>query len=103
MDKEFWAIIFEDGPLPLTELCMILQTLYSSEEDWHDALPDEGGNVIHDIGGWLAGKLIQRNLGVSCEHYLLEEDSLWLVDVTDPAAQKPETVTIGGTDVCFPS
>lgn len=101
MDDSYWGIKFEGRPLPLSELCMILQALHASKEFWEDILPDESSMEVHDIGSELAEQIIRQSLGLSWEHHLLEENGLWLVDVTKPPAQEPETVSIGGTDVYF--
>ena len=101
VDDSYWGVKFEGRLLPLAELCKIMQALYSSKEEWEDALPDEWDEGIHDIDGRLAEKLIQRNLRLSCEHYLLEKDCLWLVDVKDSPIPRKEIVSIGNTEICF--
>lgn len=82
-EKELWAIMFDDFRLPLPKLCQILQAAQASLEEWEDALPDEGGTTVGDIGMGLTRKLIRRYLKVDWEFDIALEDCLWLIDVTD--------------------
>ena len=82
-EEEFWAIGFNDYRLPLPKLCQLLQATQASLEDWEDALPDEGGTTVRDIGMILAQKLIRQHLRISWEYSVAIEDGLWLIGVTD--------------------
>lgn len=82
-EKELWAIMFDDFRLPLPKLCWLLQVTQASLEDWEDALPDEGGATISDIGMVLAGKLISRHLKIVWQYQMAVKDSLWLIGVTN--------------------
>lgn len=83
VDGSFWDVTFINCRLPLPKLCQLLQVTQATQEDWEDALPDEGGIDVNSIGIVLAEKLISRHLKLTWEHHLIAEDSLWLVGVTD--------------------
>ena len=83
MENTFWDVTFVDCRLPLPKLCLLLQAVQATPEDWEDALPDEGGIDIGEIGMALAERLISRYLSLTWEHHLITVDSLWLVGVTD--------------------
>ena len=83
VDGSFWDVTFISCRLPLPKLCQLLQATHATQEDWEDALPDEGGVDVGGIGIVLAEKLISRHLKFTWEHHLITADSLWLVGVTD--------------------
>ena len=80
---EFWTLVLEDHHLPLPKLCQLLQAVQATQEDWEDALPDEGCLDVGGIGIVLAEKLISRHLHLTWEHHLITADSLWLVGMAD--------------------
>ncbi len=90
MEDEFWDIEFVGYRLPLPKLCQLLQAMDATLEDWENALPDEGGIDINDIGIPLTEKLIAQNLGLTWEHQVIAKDGLWLVGVKDTEAPKLE-------------
>lgn len=81
-EGEYWDILFEDYRLPLSKLCLLLQSVSASLEDWKDALPDEGGATVISLGMALSEKLLARHLKLTWEHCLILEDSLWLVGIS---------------------
>ena len=83
VDGSFWDVTFINCRLPLPKLCQLLQATQAVQEDWEDALPDEGGVDVGGIGIVLAEKLIARHLHLTWEHHLITADSLWLVGVAD--------------------
>ena len=83
VDGSFWDVTFINCRLPLPKLCKLLQATQAVQEDWEDALPDEGGVDVGGIGIVLAEKLISRHLKLTWEHHLITADSLWLVGVAD--------------------
>jgi hypothetical protein len=83
VDGSFWDVTFINCRLPLPKLCQLLQATQAVQEDWEDALPDEGGVDVGGIGIVLAEKLISRHLKLTWEHHLITADSLWLVGVAD--------------------
>ena len=83
VDGSFWDVTFISYRLPLPKLCQLLQATHATQEDWEDALPDEGGADVGGIGIVLAEKLISRYLKLTWEHHLITADSLWLVGVAD--------------------
>ena len=83
VEDSFWDVTFTGYRLPLPKLCQLLQATQATQEDWEDALPDEGCLDVGGIGIVLAEKLISRHLKVTWEHHLITMDSLWLVGVTD--------------------
>lgn len=83
LEDEFWDVVFIEDRLPLPKLCQLLQAVHATPEAWEDALPDEGGVDIGDMGMVSAEKLIAQYLKISWEHRLITADSLWLVGVTD--------------------
>ena len=83
VDGSFWDVTFISYRLPLPKLCQLLQATQAVQEDWEDALPDEGGVDVGGIGIVLAEKLIARHLHLTWEHHLITADSLWLVGVAD--------------------
>ena len=83
VESSFWDVTFTEYRLPLPKLCQLLQATQATQEDWEDALPDEGCLDVGGIGIVLAEKLISRHLKVTWEHHLITMDSLWLVGVTD--------------------
>lgn len=99
-DTSYWGCSFAD-PISLTELCMILQSVHATKEEWEDALPDEGDITIHDMGWNLGEKLLRRNLGVFWECRYIAEDALYLLGVQDAPASDMDIVDVGGTKVCF--
>lgn len=80
VESSFWDVTFTEYRLPLPKLCQLLQ---ATQEDWEDALPDEGCLDVGGIGIVLAEKLIARHLHLTWEHHLITADSLWLVGVAD--------------------
>ena len=83
VEGSFWDVTFISYRLPLPKLCQLLQATRAVQEDWEDALPDEGGVDVGGIGIVLAEKLISRHLNLTWEHHLITADSLWLVGVAD--------------------
>ena len=83
VESSFWDVTFTEYRLPLPKLCQLLQATQAVQEDWEDALPDEGGVDVGGIGIVLAEKLIARHLHLTWEHHLITADSLWLVGVAD--------------------
>ena len=83
LEDEFWDAVFINDRLPLSKLCQLMQAVHATPEDWEDALPDEGGTDIGDMGMVSAEKLISQYLKIKWEHHLITADSLWLVGVTD--------------------
>ena len=83
VEGSFWDVTFISYRLPLPKLCQLLQATQAVQEDWEDALPDEGGTDVGGIGIVLAEKLISRYLKLTWEHHLITADSLWLVGVAD--------------------
>jgi len=83
VESSFWDVTFTEYRLPLPKLCQLLQATQATQEDWEDALPDEGCLDVGGIGIVLAEKLISRHLKVTWEHHLITMDSLWLVGETD--------------------
>ena len=83
VDGSFWDVTFINCRLPLPKLCQLLQVTQATQEDWEDALSDEGGIDVNSIGIVLAEKLISRHLKLTWEPHLISMDSLWLVGVTD--------------------
>ena len=83
VEGSFWDVTFTGYRLPLPKLCQLLQATQAVQEDWEDALPDEGGVDVGGIGIVLAEKLISRHLKLTWEHHLITADSLWLVGVAD--------------------
>ena len=82
-EGSFWDVTFIGYRLPLPKLCQLLQATQATQEDWEDALPDEGCLDVGGIGIVLAEKLISRQLHLTWEHHLITADSLWLVGVAD--------------------
>lgn len=83
LEDEFWDAVFINSRLPLPKLCQLMQAVHAAPEDWEDALPDEGGIDIGDMGMVSAEKLIAQYLKIRWEHRLITADSLWLVGITD--------------------
>ena len=83
IESSFWDVTFTEYRLPLPKLCQLLQATQATQEDWEDALPDEGCLDVGGIGIVLAEKLIARHLHLTWEHHLITADSLWLVGVAD--------------------
>ena len=83
VEGSFWDVTFINCRLPLPKLCQLLQVTQATQEDWEDALSDEGGIDVNSIGIVLAEKLISRHLKLTWEHHLITMDSLWLGGVTD--------------------
>ena len=83
VEGSFWDVTFTEYRLPLPKLCQLLQATQATQEDWEDALPDEGCLDVGGIGIVLAEKLIARHLHLTWEHHLITADSLWLVGVAD--------------------
>ena len=83
VESSFWDVTFIEYRLPLPKLCQLLQATQATQEDWEDALPDEGCLDVGGIGIVLAEKLIARHLHLTWEHHLITADSLWLVGVAD--------------------
>ena len=83
VESSFWDVTFTEYRLPLPKLCQLLQATQATQEDWEDALPDEGCLDVGGIGIVLAEKLISRHLHLTWEHHLITADSLWLVGVAD--------------------
>lgn len=88
-EEGLWWIAFQNYRMPLPELCRLVQTLHPTVEDWEDALPDEGGTDVKDIGMYIAEKLMSNHLHLIWEHHIITEDGLWLVGVTEMDAVKP--------------
>ena len=78
VESSFWDVTFTEYRLPLPKLCQLLQATQATQEDWEDALPDEGCLDVGGIGIVLAEKLIARHLHLTWEHHLITADSLWL-------------------------
>ena len=76
VESSFWDVTFTEYRLPLPKLCQLLQATQATQEDWEDALPDEGGTDVGGIGIVLAEKLIARHLHLTWEHHLITADSL---------------------------
>ena len=83
VESSFWDVTFTEYRLPLPKLCQLLQATQATQEDWEDALPDEGCLDVGGIGIVLAEKLIARHLHLTWEHHLITADSLWLVGVAN--------------------
>ena len=83
IESSFWDVTFTEYRFPLPKLCQLLQATQATQEDWEDALPDEGCLDVGGIGIVLAEKLIARHLHLTWEHHLITADSLWLVGVAD--------------------
>ena len=81
VEDSFWSVSFIGYRLPLPKFCQIVQVTQPTPEDWEDAMPDDGGVDVNDIGMGLAEKLLARHLKFTWEHHLIIEDSLWLVGV----------------------
>lgn len=99
-DIDYWGGTFEE-PVTLVEICLVLQTIHATREQWESALPDEGGTEIYDIGWDVGEALLRRNTGISWVHHLIMEDGLWLLDVAETQEPAKETVSIGGVELCF--
>ena len=86
---------FTNYRLPLPKLCQLVQATHPTQEDWEDAMPDDGGVDVNGIGMMLCEKLLTRHLKLTWEHHLITDDSLWLVGITkdirsgDPADPFP--------------
>ncbi len=83
VENSLWDVTFIGYRLPLPKLCQLLQATQATQEDWEDALPDEGDTDVSGIGMVLAEKLVGRHLDLSWEHSLITADSLGLVGVTE--------------------
>ena len=81
VEDSLWDVTFIDYRLPLSMLCQLLQATQATQEDWEDALPDEGGADVGDIGIVLAEKLVGHHLNLTWDHHLITADSLWLIGV----------------------
>ena len=81
VEDSYWSMTFINYRLPLSRLCQLIQATQPTTEDWEDALPDDGSVDVNDIGMGLAEKLLARHLGVTWEHHLITEHSLWLVGI----------------------
>ncbi len=99
-DIDYWGGEFAE-PISLVELCVILQAVHSSTEEWKAALPDEGGTEISSMGWELGEALIRRNLNISWTHRLPEDDGLWLMGVTEAQEPTEDEVSIGGISLRF--
>ncbi len=83
VENSLWDVTFIGYRLPLPKLCQLLQATQATQEDWEDALPDEGETDVSGIGTVLAEKLVGRHLDLRWEHSLITADSLWLVGVAE--------------------
>lgn len=90
----FWAVEFTDRHLSLPEYCCLMQSLQPALEDWEDALPDEIGPDIKDMGPYVGEKIIAQRLNLSWEHSLITDDGLWLIGVTETGS--PQSAPDGG-------
>lgn len=81
-EGEFWDMAFQNCRLPTARLRQLLSAVNATHEDWERTIPDEGEDVGY-TGMALAEKLLRRRLGLSWEHSLIAEDSLWLVGVAE--------------------
>ena len=94
---EFGALTFEGCSLPLPKLCLILQAVQATPDDWEDALPVDGETCVGAIGMAQAEKLIGRHLKLSWKHRLITADGLWLVGVSDFQEAKPGSTDSSGS------
>ena len=86
-DNSYWCIKFKGYRLPLPMLCQLLQAAQSTQEEWEDAMPDEGA-IDSELGMDLSERLIARHLNLAWEHRLITEDSLLLVGVTKDSCRR---------------
>lgn len=85
-DNSHWCVKFVDYRLPLPMLCQLLWAVQAAQEEWEDAMPDEG-SIDSELGMELSERLIARHLKLTWEHHLITEDSLLLVGVTKDCCQ----------------
>lgn len=64
VEGEYWDVSFGGCRLPLLKLCLLLQSVQASPEDWEDALPGEGGTSVISLGMALSEKLLSRHLNL---------------------------------------
>ena len=82
IEIDYWDMTLDNYRLPLPKFCLLLQAVHADLEDWEDALPEESSTLISSLGMALSEKLLSKHLGLTWEHSLILEDSLWLVGVT---------------------
>lgn len=104
VEHYFWNVAFINYRLSLPKLCQIVHITQPTPEDWEDAMPDDGGVDVNDIGMVLCEKLVARNLKLTWERHLVAEDSLWLVGVTAAqrsprSGERPERIEIYWQDL----
>lgn len=89
-ENEAWGVEFVDYRMSLPQLCTLVQMIHPTLDDWEDALPDEGGVDVKDIGMYIAEKLMSNYLHLVWEHHIIASDGLWLVGVNDISVENQE-------------
>lgn len=89
-EDEAWGVEFVDYRMPQPQLCTLVQMIHPTLDDWEDALPDEGGVDVKDIGMYIAEKLMSNYLHLVWEHHIIASDGLWLVGVNDVSVENQE-------------
>ena len=79
----YWDVTFIGRRLSSPELFQLAQAIQATPEDLEDTQPAGDRVDVRCIGMALSEKLIGRHLKLTWEHYLVTEDSLWLVGVTE--------------------
>ena len=101
----FWSVTFINYRLPLPKLCQLVQATQPTQEDWEEALPDEGGVDVSGIGMRLCEKLLAQHLKLTWDNHLIIEDNLWLVGVAaaqccpELDSERPECIEIYWQDL----
>lgn len=89
VENLFWAVEFTDRHLSLPQFCQLIHSMQPTVNDWEDALPDEIGLDIKDMGPYVGEKIIAQHLKLSWEHSLITDDGLWLLGVTEKDLPQP--------------
>lgn len=82
-EGEFWSVEFTDQHLTLPQLCLLVQSMKPTLEDWQYAMMGEIGSDIKDMGPFTCEKIIGKYLHMTWEHRLITADALWLVGVAE--------------------
>ena len=98
-DECFWAVRFINYRMPLEELYRLLDAVNADEEMCMESVPLSSEKVtsVQSFGKDLADELLRRYLDCSWEHQICDEQSLWLIGVTERKKPFQEPVLdVGG-------
>lgn len=86
-DDNYWAVRFQNYRMPLAELYKLFDAVDADEEMRVEStpIPSDKATSVGSFGKDLANELLLRYLGYGWEYQFCDEQTLWLIGITDKA------------------